>query len=106
MTPEEKEKFDFLEAAARVWLTYKEKKLQPCVLPRHRRPGIGILETTEFLVRYKRGAKYIVAHICENMIIFKHNRGVQNITRVYFNRLVPYLSERVNHSPPGILLDR
>ena len=91
MTPEDVKWFDFLEAAARVFLQYTTGERQFCVRRRALRWREGE-EPNVFLVKYRHSDQCVVAHVTSKQIIFKDRLTAKNLRQISFERILAYLN--------------
>lgn len=103
MTLEELREFNFLEAAARVILSRNKMKEEPCVLP-YRKSFIKEIKPMKYLVRYKQGHHFIVAHIGESRISFTRVYGRGSIHTLSMRDVGVYLQTRHSSPAPRLLL--
>lgn len=103
MSPDEASRFNFLEAGARVLLAYRTGEAQHCIKPRAPSWRAGE-EKNVFLVRYKQGDFYIVAHVTERWVLFKHQATRKNLSYVMIDKVEEYLKTRFLSEPPPLLL--
>ncbi len=103
MTLEELREFNFLEAAARVILSRNKMKEEPCILP-YRRSFIKEMKPMKYLVRYKRGRHFVVAHIGENRVSFSRMHGRGSIHVLSMKDVEAYLQTRRSSPAPRLFL--
>lgn len=104
MTEEESKRFNFLEAAARIYLSHVSGKNEPCVfpgIPPYRRTP----DDTTYLVRYKQGNLFIKANIGPKLVLFKQMKGHnKNLSRIDISTIMKYLETRSTVQPPPVTL--
>ena len=93
MSPEDMQRFDFLEAAARVFLQYTTGDRQFCVRRRALRWREGE-EPNVFLVKYRHSDQCVVAHVTSTQILFKDRLTSRNLRQFSFEKINLYLKNR------------
>lgn len=93
MSPEDMQRFDFLEAAARVFLQYTTGDRQFCVRRRALRWRAGD-ESNVFLVKYRHTDQCVVAHVTPTQVLFKDRNTAKNLRQFSFEKINEYLKQR------------
>lgn len=105
MSPEDIRRFDFLEAAARVFLQYTTGERQYCI--RHRalkwREGE---EPNVFLVKYRHSDQCVVAHVTPTQVLFKDRQTSKNLRQFSFVKIDEYLKGRSTVKHRDLMLPR
>lgn len=105
MSPEDIKRFDFLEAAARVFLQYTTGERQYCIRPRALRWRDGE-EPNVFLVKYRHSDHCVVAHVTPTQVLFKDRETSKNLRQFSFKKINDYLKDRAMVKRKELMLPR
>lgn len=103
MPPEDIAQFNWLEAAARIYMVKTKNHTVHGVLPFKLNPGTS-MEIQAYRVRYRQGNNFITGYFWKDSIAFRQMGSVRNIKVVLLSKVEAYLETRDIDSPPPLLI--
>lgn len=103
MLPEDVVLFDWMEAAARVYLVKMRNHSVFGILPFKLNVGTQ-MEIQAYRVRYRQGNNFVTAYFWKDYIAFRQMGSVKNLKVIPLSKVEAHLETRDIDSPPPLLI--